>query len=128
MYDIYLISMLLEQAIRLIRVIEVRTTMPGFHEKGFAYVKMFVQHIALDAWDDVNQYELHKCVSEKTSRSYNVITPPRTPKFIAFLQEVEKVSKCFPQNGSRYLEAEFAPVLGALWQKVDETRKGRATS
>ena len=77
--------MLLEQAIRLVRVIGVQTTMADFHEKGFAYVKMFDPQIALDAWDDINQYELHKCVSEKTSRSYNVMTRPRTPKSIAFL-------------------------------------------
>ena len=74
--------------------------MADFHETGFAYVKMFDPQIALDTRDDIDQYELHKCVSEKTSRSYNVITPPRTPKFIDFLQEVEKVSKCFPQDGS----------------------------
>lgn len=90
--------MLVEQAIRLVRVIGVQATMADFHEKGFAYVKMLDSQIALDAWDEINQYELHKCFSGKTSRSYNVITPPRAPKSIAFLQEVEKVSKCFPQD------------------------------
>ena len=100
MSDLYLISTLLEQAIRLVRVIGVGTTMADFHEKGFAYVEMFDPQIALDGRDDINQYELHKCVGEKTSRFYNVTTPPRTQRFIDFLQEVEKVSKCFPQDGS----------------------------
>ena len=54
MYDIYLTSMLLEQAIRLVCVIGVQITMADFHEKGLAYVKTFDQLIALDAWDDIN--------------------------------------------------------------------------
>ena len=127
LYNIYLISILLEQAIRLVRVIGVQTTMADFHEKGFAYVKMFDPQIALDAWDDINQYELHKCVSEKTSRSYNVITLPRTPKFIAFLQEVEKVSRCFPQDGSADSWEQNMPLCweryGKKWMKPERVEQ-----
>lgn len=67
MYDIYSISLFLEQAITLIRVIGVQTTMADLLEKGFAYVKKFDPQIALDAWDDINQYDLHHALAKKSA-------------------------------------------------------------
>lgn len=69
--------------------------MTDFFDKGYAYVWLFDPQIALDAWDDIDQYELHTLVDEKGNDPWKVLSPPRTPKFIAFVKEIEKVSDGF---------------------------------
>lgn len=66
--------------------------MADFDEKGFALLELFHPQLALDAWDDLNQYELHQIAARPNDKPTNVMTPPTTPKFRALVCEVEKVS------------------------------------
>ena len=88
--------------------------MADFHEKGFAYVQIFDPQIALDAWDDVDQYELHKLVGEKGVTPWNVLTPPDTPKFNAFIQEIEKVSNGLLMIGTLDINEQNMPLC---WER-----------
>ena len=77
--------------------------MTDFHDKGFALVELFNPQIALDAWDDIDQWEVHTHLREDSKTPIMPLTSPQTPKFGAFVQEIEKVS------GS--LLSAIAPIL-----------------
>ena len=86
--------------------------MTDYHDKGFACVRLFDPEIALDAWDDIDQYELHKLLNDQSDKPWKVLTPPRTPKFSAFVREIERVSSGFWSRIALMLIGSKCPYAG----------------
>lgn len=66
--------------------------MADFNDKGFALLQLFHPEYALDAWDDINQYALHQIIGMPHDLPLYGMVSPLTPKFNAFIFEIDKVS------------------------------------
>lgn len=97
-----------------------RFIMMDYHKKGYAYIQLFDPQIALDAWDEIDQQEIHQVVGLR-NKPWQVLIPPFTPKFRAFARELEQVSCSFSlMLRYIYLRAENATVLRSIWPKIHE--------
>lgn len=66
--------------------------MTDFNEKGFAYVELFDPKFASDAWEDVDKDEIRGLLDQVSNQPWKALTFPKTRNFLAFVQEVDKVS------------------------------------
>ena len=64
-----------------------------FFDKGYACVDLFDPKFASDVWNDVDKDEIRRLLQGVSVEPWEILTFPRTSAFIAFVHEIDKVSK-----------------------------------
>ncbi|CAD6592269.1 MAG: hypothetical protein ASARMPRED_006145 [Alectoria sarmentosa] len=70
-----------------------------FFDKGYACIELIDPKFALDVWKDIDQDEIRRFLAEVSEKPWKALTFPRTPSSVAFVQEIDRVSKGSPPKG-----------------------------
>ena len=63
-----------------------------FFDKGWACVDLIDPRTAVAVWRDVDKDEIRRLLGEVSDKPWKSLTFPRTPRFAAFVREIDEVS------------------------------------